>query len=335
MTKERSPWTLEGVKDLCAMIESANASSDLVVEPKSALSRDKLVERFAGYPELEVFRWTLIDPVREIGSLNPFSSNGDEWNGPSGHIGEHCLAVAAVAAELARSVARFVVPPGEEGSFVRRMESLGLLHDSLKRLEISWHISKRSGRGDRLRAANSREAAVAWLGESGGHDWLLNGCRDASERASDEMIMYLSEPTVGQAVRLRGGYWPEKLLLLADAMTATNFSQHGMSATTQVLTPIERIQYTKLLSRSYDIPPAFVVHMGTSVQRASGVNGEEHLADAQTFLVWFAHAIAEEIAVLLNLPDVPSAAEQVKHIVSQRLANLSRGEGSESSAGAN
>lgn len=250
--------------------------------------------------EFRALIFGMVSPYDDYPAQNPFKSGGPSWDGSARHIGIHCMTVALVAREICMRFGGG--SSGAPAQLLDEVTKVGLLHDSLKRLELLWYWAG-SGEGLSPDAARSRMLSDVnkYLIAAGCPAELIERMMAATQLASDENILSLAVVTEEGEVKLRSGSLVAKYVLLSDAMTATNFSPEGRYGVTRVLTPYERLRYTNYLKRNPTSPHAVCVSSsGEVVLRSSSTQGEDvtPLASSDRFFTWLANAIAGELVQL-------------------------------------
>lgn len=249
------------------------------------------------------------------------------FNQTFSHIGEHCGVVAFVAEKFQE------VLLGE--SKLSELEKLKLrdfklvqtciIHDTLKPLDLYWRQWAQSNnpRDPNISQAETYERILHSWGIA---DFDIADLLHASFLGTDEGFASLLEIEASSGfVRLRPGEWGHKLLIISDAMVATNWRTDQPGGDSYIMTPAHRLVFTNLMSRFPGFPRFYGVNKSTGRIESSSADSSQHdvLAESAEFLVWFANAIADDVVNLTNLKVTSNAADALCQFIRKRTPLLS------------
>lgn len=229
------------------------------------------------------------------------------------HIGEHCGVVAFVAEKFQEAVLAEGKLSELEKQKLRdfKLVQTCIIHDALKPLDLYWRQWAQSNypKDPGISQADTYQRVL--------HSWgivdsdiadLLHASFLGTNEGFASLLQIDSDTGV---VRLRSGEWGHKLLIISDAMVATNWRKGESGGDSYIMAPAHRLVFTHLKSRFPNFPQFYGVNKQTGRIESASADSSQHyaLAERTDFLVWFANAIAEDLVNIANLNARSSAAD--------------------------
>lgn len=184
---------------------------------------------------IQILRIGGVHPTEDAVMDNPYT--GKPHDESFTNIGEHCLAVASLAATLAfRLHERGILSSGEAGLVTSR----ALVHDANKRIEIMRRNAVREGAIDDAYSPRAYETIKPILQAQGIDQELVDYMAGSGKETGHLSIRdFLALPDgIPSLVPDR---FAEKIIHLADDMTSTSIPLPGERPLTVYLTPWERM----------------------------------------------------------------------------------------------
>lgn len=260
-----------------------------------------------------------VHPAEQIEMVNPYTNQPDAE--VFTNIGEHCLAVACFAEVIATKL--------YEKDFLKEVDAAqtpekGLIHDANKRIEVLRRKALKTGVIEDAYSPKAYETIRPILLAQGIDQETVDYMARAGSETSHLSIKDFLTLTDG-IPSLTPGRMVDKIIHLADDMTATSIPQAGEKPQTVYLTPWERMVASEFPDRY-----PFLWKEGLGFDSAGKVVSIQDIKTAEKNLLWvrsyaywqpfISNEICQEIQNIID-PKSPQKPEYfIKELVNNVLA---------------
>lgn len=278
---------------------------------------DLIADFEARFPQIfELFKTVGIHPLNPAAIIDPYTMQPVSES--FANVGEHCVAVAHCASQIAGALERAgIVSAAERDKIIER----ALVHDLSKPYEILRRNAQRGGAAIEVYSVSAYEKLHPHLLQLGFPEELATYLVNAGKETGHNSIKDLIAVKNG-AIELRDGILSEMIIHLADDMTFTDAPPAGQRPFSAFLTPWERILASNFIAK---YPWLWQKGLGSDAQGAlsevadvqnppSGISILGHYANLQ---VRCGDLICRKIQELIDPASTQDASLFVKELVNR------------------